>query len=379
MVLGVSSLADMAAFVPDDTWLLIADFACASRATIASLRATARRWDALLDGCYVGSLKRVRQTDRVRYIHHHSSSDDIRTPLVATWASLWGLSCDRVVAPTREHPCSLGAGWFVTSSQLETLRVSTLGDGEMRSLACHTLEFSDFDVDVSRWRTADNLLDVWDRQFADPRLRRVVVSNFCSHRVWPSVERGAPLPVMLPGRRVTVQLVDRVCRDNSVFNWNALRWLERLAATASHVEFLVDTNLQHVYGVLGVVDDHPAAPWTHATLRFGLRQSQQDVPLNLTAAQGLALMFHWLAPTLAAWLKPRPGVFLRFVSKDNRFHRENGECAHLRVILHLRPHESREPLLESQRFSVWVAHAGHRCGLGDLRPTGDPNLEQCQL
>ena len=117
------------------------------------------------------------------------------------------------------------------SSQLETLRLVELDpflynalDGEVSNdqvvIACRRLQFSSVEFIPPRF-SGGELLVGWDRLFSDPRLRRIVVTGFRSTCDWPSMETidpPPPPPVMVPGRRVTIELRDRTCRDNSVFN-----------------------------------------------------------------------------------------------------------------------------------------------------------------
>ena len=75
-----------------------------------------------------------------------------------------------------------------------------------------------------------------DRLFGDPRLQRVIVTDFWSCCELPSVDGMKDIPVMVPGRRVMINLhtqANCIC----VFSSTVLGWLQRLAATATEVEF----------------------------------------------------------------------------------------------------------------------------------------------
>ena len=167
-------------------------------------------------------------------------------------------------------------------SQLETLRLveldpflwNALNNGlptDKVVITCRRFQFSLVRFIPPRF-SASELLVAWDHLFGDPRLRRIVVSGFWSSCDWPSIktiDRPPPLPVMMPGRRVTIELRDRTCKDNNVFNWNAIGWLKRLASTATEVEFHIDAASPYVSGLLGVTD-RPSTPWTHATLHLAV-------------------------------------------------------------------------------------------------------------
>ena len=136
------------------------------------------------------------------------------------------------------------------SSQLDVLEVKHLGSfvycfeheipTTKLAFGCRQLQFTfESSQFVASSYTTNEILVYWDQLFSDPRLRRIVVIAFCmglDH--WPSVKALHPPPVVVvPGRHVTIVFQDRAFSDDSIFALNAFEWLERLAATASEVDF----------------------------------------------------------------------------------------------------------------------------------------------
>ena len=215
----------------------------------------------------------------------------------------------RGVPPMR----NVASAVLAMASQLETLHSVELDsfiylalDNKLTTdkvaLACRGLQFSSVGFIPPQFM-ARELLVAWDRLFSDPRLRRIVVSGFRSGRScdWPSIQMidpPPPPPVMVPGRRVTIELRDRTCRDNSVFNWNAIEWLERLAGTASEVEFRIDAVSQSdMYGALG----RTHRPWACATLHLAVHHWaviwQTDSSVN-----NITRFLNLIAPTMSEWM-----------------------------------------------------------------------------
>ena len=197
------------------------------------------------------------------------------------------------------------------SSQLETLHLVELDpflynalDGEVSNdkvvIACRRLQFSSVEFIPPRF-SGGELLVGWDRLFGDPRLRRIVVTGFRSTCDWPSMKTiDPPPPVMVPGRRVTIELRDRACGNNSVFNWNAIEWLERLAGTASDVEFRIDAISPHVSGALGMTH----RPWTHATLHLAVPNWSmiwRCLPTD-SSVDKITRFLNLIAPTMSEWM-----------------------------------------------------------------------------
>ena len=136
------------------------------------------------------------------------------------------------------------------SSQLDVLEIKHLGsfiycfEHELPTtklaFACRQLQFSfESSQFVSSSYSTNEILVYWDQLFSDSRLRRIVVIAFCmglDH--WPSLKDiHAPPAVVVPGRHVTIVFQDRTFSDDSVFALNAFEWLQRLASTASEVDF----------------------------------------------------------------------------------------------------------------------------------------------
>ena len=103
------------------------------------------------------------------------------------------------------------------------------------AFACRQLRFSAMHF-IPPHFNASEILTGWDRLFGDPRLQRVIVTDFWSCCELPSVDGMKDIPVMVPGRRVMITLHNQancIC----VFSFTVLGWLQRLAATATQVEF----------------------------------------------------------------------------------------------------------------------------------------------
>ena len=114
------------------------------------------------------------------------------------------------------------------------------------------------------------------------------------------IDPPPPPPVMVPGRRVIVELRDRACGNNSVFNWNAIQWLERLAGTASDVEFRIDAISPHVSGALGMTH----RPWTHATLHLAVPHWSviwRCLPTD-SSVDKITRFLNLIAPTMSEWM-----------------------------------------------------------------------------
>ena len=198
-------------------------------------------------------------------------------------------------------------------SQLETLRLVELDPFLWNALNRKRLSTDKVEITCRRFQfslvgfippcfSAGELLEAWDRLFGDPGLRRIVVSGFRSSCDWPSIKmlEEPPPPVMVPGRRVTIELRDRMCRDNNVFNWNAIGWLKRLAGTATEVEFHIDAASPYVSGLLGVTD-RPSTPWSQATLHLAVLNWsliwQTDDTVNK-----ITRFLNLIAPTMSEWM-----------------------------------------------------------------------------
>ena len=126
-------------------------------------------------------------------------------------------------------------------------------------------------------------------------------SSFQSARSchWPSmkmIDPPPPPPVMVPGRRVTIELHNRNHQTNitGVFNGNGIEWLKRLAGTASEVEFRIDAASPYASSFLtywvGVWD----SPWTHATLHLAML----DRHFNGNPLDIIAQFLDLIAPTI---------------------------------------------------------------------------------
>ena len=214
----------------------------------------------------------------------------------------------RGVPPMRNVASALVA----VASQLKTLRVVELDSSlylaldnklstDKVALACRQFQFSSVGFIPPQFM-ARELLVAWDRLFSDPRLRRIVVSGFLSGRScdWPSIQMIDPPPVMVPGRRVTIELRDRACGDNSVFNWNAIQWLERLAGTASEVEFRIDAASPYVYGALG----RTHRPWACSTLHLAVPHWSmiwRCLPTD-SSVDKITRFLDLIAPTMSEWM-----------------------------------------------------------------------------
>ena len=172
----------------------------------------------------------------------------------------------------------VAAAVVAMSTQLETLRLVELDPflsnalDKRRStnqvvIACRRLQFSS--VRLIPTQSTSDLLVAWDRLFADPRLRCIMVICFQSNCPWPSTKLIDPPqpPVLVPGRRVIIQLRDRT--EKWWDNWNAIEWLERLAGTATEVEFYIDFACTDMYDCMGMMDQ-PSTAWTHATLHLAV-------------------------------------------------------------------------------------------------------------
>ena len=214
----------------------------------------------------------------------------------------------RGVPPMR----NVASAVVAVASQLETLRVGELDcslylalDNKLSTdkvaLACRQFQFSSVGFIPPQF-DAGELLLAWDRLFSDPRLRHIVVSGFQSGQSchWPSIMTLDPPPVMVPGRRVTIELRDRACTDNSVFNWNAIGWLERLAGTASEVEFRIDAASPYMSCALG--GTHP--PWTHATLHLAVLNWAiiWRCLQTVSSVDKIIRLLDLMAPTMSGWM-----------------------------------------------------------------------------
>ena len=140
----------------------------------------------------------------------------------------------------------VASGVVAMSSQLDTLQLVQLDpflwnalDNTMPTdrvaFACRQLQFSSMDF-IPPHFNASEMSTGWDRLFGDPRLQRIVVTDFWSCCELPPVNDMKDIPVMVPGRRVMINLRDQAdC--TGTFGFTVLGWLQRLAATATEVEF----------------------------------------------------------------------------------------------------------------------------------------------
>ena len=218
----------------------------------------------------------------------------------------------RGVPPTR----NLASTVVAMASQLQTLRLVELDsflylalDNKLSTdkvaLACRQFQFSSVGFIPPQFN-ASELLVAWDRMFSDPRLRRIIVSSFRSgrscHRLsTKTIDPPPPPPLMVPGRRVTIELRDRTCR--SVFNWNGIEWLKRLTGTASELEFRIDAASPYASGFLGDWVGVWDSPWTHATLHLALLNwSMLDRHFNGDPVDTIARFLDLIAPTMSEWM-----------------------------------------------------------------------------
>ena len=71
------------------------------------------------------------------------------------------------------------------------------------------------------------------------------MTAFWSYGELPPVNDIKDIPVMVPGRRVIINLRNQA-NCTCAFSFTVLGWLQRLAATATEVEFSTANVVQHI-------------------------------------------------------------------------------------------------------------------------------------
>ena len=248
--------------------------------------------------------------------------------------------------PSSTCLCDLACTLVAVSSQLETLCLVELNPfvhnalDKTRSpdqvmLACRQLQFSSVGFISTQHNTSD-LRVAWDRLFANPRLRCIMVSILQDGCLWPStmsMDPPPPPPVLVPGRRVIIKMEKLTFRDY----WDATEWLKRIADTATEVEFHLDT-FPYVHDLLGMMDQ-PSTAWTHATLHLAvLNWSMIHAD---SSVKTITRCLDLIAPTLVGWM--------------NAQHNHNMATTEMKVYAHLE-HDVL-PNITNEDLAILLPHA----------------------
>jgi hypothetical protein len=183
------------------------------------------------------------------------------------------------------------------------------------ALTCRELGFHRVNVEKHH---PDAMLVAWDRLFCDPLLERIIVTVNRENRekCFPVLPEATAQPTMIPNRFVVV--------DYTLdYNRNGRAWFDRLAATASRVEYrFEDFHLGSVLSMLSR-ESRPAA-WRRAVLRLTVPEVDStqteyrmlglgpDVCFYGSGGQPITLsgLLRELAPFVQIWAQPPTELFV---------------------------------------------------------------------